>query len=239
MIDLHTHILYDSDQGPFEIEESIKMIKRAYNAGFDGLVLAPKFVLNTKFTKTRTENKYKLKELESYLDKEDLHIKLFLANELFCDLKMIKEIGQDTFTSINKSRYFLIETHHRQTALNDLKVFSVELMAQGYIPILTHPEQYACFQENPEQLLELKEKGFLTQLNLLSFIGVNGEMAEYTAKVLLENEAIDFLATEASCASAYDHAAESIDQIEGFVGAVELEKMLKINPAKIILNQNI
>ena len=239
MIDLHTHILYESDQGPFDIDESIQIIKRAYTVGFNGLVLAPKFVLKTNFTKTRTENKYKLKKLESYLEKEGLKIKLFLANEIFCDLEMISKIGQDFFTSINKSRYFLIETHHRKMSLNYLKIFSEELIAQHYVPILTHPEQYDCFQENPERLSELKESGLLTQLNLLSFIGENGEMAEYTAKVLLENQAIDFLATEASCSSAYDYAEESIDQMEGFIGSDKLERILKINPAKVILNQKI
>ncbi len=46
MIDMHNHILFDTDDGPKEIEESVRMIETAVEAGFDELMLTPHYFPN-------------------------------------------------------------------------------------------------------------------------------------------------------------------------------------------------
>ena len=44
MIDMHTHILPNIDDGSKNIEESIEMLKEAQEAGFTGLVSTSHFI---------------------------------------------------------------------------------------------------------------------------------------------------------------------------------------------------
>ena len=43
MIDIHCHLLYGVDDGPKEIEESVKMLKSASEQGVTDIVLTPHY----------------------------------------------------------------------------------------------------------------------------------------------------------------------------------------------------
>ena len=44
MIDFHSHIVYDVDDGSQTIENSIKILKRAEKAGFHSIILTPHYM---------------------------------------------------------------------------------------------------------------------------------------------------------------------------------------------------
>jgi tyrosine-protein phosphatase YwqE len=68
------------------------------------------------------------------------------------------------------------------------------MQMRGYKPLLAHPERYPYLRLNDYQ--EYKQAGCLFQLNILSLTGHYGSHAKETAEELLENNLIDFVATD-------------------------------------------
>jgi tyrosine-protein phosphatase YwqE len=69
-----------------------------------------------------------------------------------------------------------------------------EIQLKGYKPLLAHPERYPFLRLDEYQ--ELKEAGCLFQMNILSATGHYGSHAKINAELLIENQMIDFLATD-------------------------------------------
>ena len=44
MIDFHSHIIYDVDDGAETIEKSVKILEKAQEAGFESIVLTPHYM---------------------------------------------------------------------------------------------------------------------------------------------------------------------------------------------------
>lgn len=66
MIDLHCHLIYDTDDGANKIEDSIKIIKEAADAGFKKLCCTPHY-LSPQYVKTKQENNEKVRRfIENY-----------------------------------------------------------------------------------------------------------------------------------------------------------------------------
>ena len=66
MIDLHCHLIYDTDDGANKIGNSIKIIKEAADAGFKKLCCTPHY-LSPQYVKTKQENNEKVRRfIENY-----------------------------------------------------------------------------------------------------------------------------------------------------------------------------
>ena len=46
MIDLHSHILFDVDDGADNLENSIVLLKKAEKVGFESIILTPHYMEN-------------------------------------------------------------------------------------------------------------------------------------------------------------------------------------------------
>ena len=66
----------------------------------------------------------------------------------------------------------------------------------GNQPELAHPERYAYLSRNKELYDELRESGYLFQVNLLSLTGYYGKIVQELANHLLKNKYVDLLGTD-------------------------------------------
>ena len=92
-------------------------------------------------------------------------------------------------------KYILIETSFMVKPQILTKVF-FELKTQRFKPILAHPERYCYMWDSFSGYDELKDAGFLFQLNINSLSGVYSERAEKAARYLIKNRMIDFVGTD-------------------------------------------
>jgi protein-tyrosine phosphatase len=63
-------------------------------------------------------------------------------------------------------------------------------------PILAHPERYGYFKSIAD-FKDLKQRGFLLQLNILSLSGHYGDAARKMGEQLLLANMVDYIATDA------------------------------------------
>ena len=66
----------------------------------------------------------------------------------------------------------------------------------GYKPILAHPERYGFWQGSMEKYEEIKAKGVLLQLNLLSLTGHYSPEVKKIAERMVDAGLIDLVGTD-------------------------------------------
>ena len=102
--------------------------------------------------------------------------------------------------------------------LNDI-IFN--LITNGYIPILAHPERYQFLQNNFEEFKELKVRGCLFQINLLSTIGFYGKNILKLTDKLINKNMVDFVGSDI-------HNLRQIDMFRKKVQISNYKKLEKI-----------
>jgi protein-tyrosine phosphatase len=185
MIDVHSHILFDIDDGAKDIKESIAIIKKMKELGYEKIIVTPHYIDDTKYNSNNKKKMEDLKILQNNLLKENVNIDLYLGNEVFISPSIDEEIKKGEITTLNNSNYILIEIPLAHRYENDLDFF-FNLMNKGYHIILAHPERYVIFQENPKLIDEYLNIGILFQGNIGSMSGRYGTKAKKLFKKLLK-----------------------------------------------------
>ena len=194
MIDFHSHIIYDVDDGVELIEDSIRSLKAAENAGFKKIILTPHY-MEDYYDVQKDDIKRKVEILQKKCNEENINVELYQANEIYITNHIVQLLNENIISSINDSKYVLFELTMNDAPFNLLEVI-YSLIENNKIPIIAHPERYTYIQKEPNKLLELIEKGVLFQMNYGSIIGLYGKSAQKTAKLLLENNFIHFLGSD-------------------------------------------
>ncbi len=195
MNDIHSHLLYGIDDGSKSIEESISLLKDMEKHGIEELVLTPHYVENSKYNCNNKDKEKLYQILKKEAKKENINIKIYLGNEVFITPNMTKLLEKGEITTINNSKYILFEFPLRQIYNNTKEIIS-DLISNGYIPILAHPERYIEFQTHPEEVENYLKMGVLLQGNLTSLFGKYGKKSEKTLKYFLKKKWISFLGSD-------------------------------------------
>ena len=237
MVDIHTHVMANVDDGANSKQESINMLKEAEKAGFTDVVLTPHYIEDYFDSDLHTRN-FKLRVLQDFI-RTQVFINISLGAEVFVSEKMGKWIKEGKITTINNSRYLLFElpTNSKIVYLENI---IDEILNLGYTPILAHPERYKYVQKDTTFVEKLAKKGVLFQSNFGSIIGQYGKEAEETIKKLLKENRIQFLATDAHRDnSIYTHMDKILKKLERIVGKEILYNLTTVNPGKVLKNEEI
>ena len=195
MTDIHSHIIFNVDDGSYSIDESIALIKKLKSVGFNNLIMTPHYIEGSNFVCENDEKLEKLEILREKVKEENIDINLYLGNEIFISDYIIEGIKNNKIYTLNNSKYLLFEIpfHNQILGLTDI---IYEMKVAGYIPILAHPERYTYFQDNYHLVDELKKEGLLFQCNFSSILGGYGDRAKKLIKYMLKNKYVDYLGTD-------------------------------------------
>ena len=195
MTDVHSHILFDVDDGCSTLKESIELLKKMHDIGFNNIILTPHYIDGSEYNSKNNEKLSKLKELKEEIKKENIDINIYLGNEIFINNNIYELIKSKNIYTLNNTRYILVELPFHNQIVN-LEDIIYELKIKGLIPIIAHPERYTYFQKNYKEVDRLKEEGFLFQANYSSILGYYGKDAQKLLKYMLKKQYIDYLGTD-------------------------------------------
>ena len=183
MIDIHTHILPNVDDGSDSLETSIYLLKQEINEGITKVILTPHQNKKT-LDKDNLINKFnRFKE-----EVKDLNIEILLGSEIYYYEELKDDLKNGKILTINNSKYFLIEFSTR-TEFN-IKDIVYDYHILGYKPIVAHIERYDYL--SLEDYYEIS-KYALIQVNSKSFFEKDYKK---TCMLLLKNNLIDFIASD-------------------------------------------
>ena len=195
LTDIHSHLIYDIDDGTKTMEESIELIKLLHQVGFNNLIITPHYIEKSKYSANNNEKLKKFNELKKAVKKEKIDINLYLGNEVFINNNMLEDIKVGEIYTLNNSKYLLFELPLHNQILNVTDVI-YEIKLAGYIPVLAHPERYDYLYKKHSLIDSLKKEGILFQANFGSIIGLHGLKAKRLIKYLLKKDYIDFFGTD-------------------------------------------
>lgn len=238
MIDFHTHILPNIDDGSRSIDETFNLIKEAKEVGFEGIVLTSHYIENYYETDVPERDVW-VKAISENLQAKGIETNLYLANEIYISDNMMRLLEEGKASTINNSCYVLFELPLNAEPLNLYDVI-YSLQENKLIPILAHPERYSYVQKEPELVYDLIEKGCLMQSNYGSIIGQYGVKAEFIERKFLENNMIHFLGSDVHRQnSIYPKIPFALEKIREIVGEQKLEELTTINPKLVLANKKI
>ena len=236
MIDIHSHIIPNVDDGARSVEETFNILKEAQEAGFTDVILTSHFLLNYYETNAQELIFWKEK-LQEVLKKQGTKINLHSGMEIYITNQMEELLENKKILTLANSRYMLIELPLSSTVKNlDYVLYFLESISIK--PIIAHPERYKCVQENPELVEEYINKGALIQCNYASILGLYGDKAKKTVKKLLKNNLVDFLGSDCHKPNQiYLLVPEAIKKIKKLIGDSRFEKISNLNPQRILKNE--
>jgi protein-tyrosine phosphatase len=192
VVDIHSHILPEVDDGPKSVEISIAMCQMAAADGITHQVATPH--ANDRYHYDREYLKDLLADLQQKIGPTP-------QLSLGCDFHLSYDNLQDAYAHpdryvIEGTRYLLVEFSNFSIPQNTSDTF-LKLGDCGMTPIITHPERNPILRETPLRIMEWAEQGCVVQVTGSSLTGFWGERARRAAQWLLEHEAVHVLATDA------------------------------------------
>lgn len=235
MIDLHAHILTDTDDGASSFEESVALLYEARKAGFTGIVCTPHYMQGF-YEKDANYINNKMKELE--MDAKRIGIHLYQGNEIYGINEICKILKEKKIVSLNNSKYLLIEfSLNNEPIKNSVEIID-EIVKNGYIPIIAHPERYPYVQKDIKFIKDILKKGALLQANYASIDGYYGISAKKTVIKLLKSRMIQFLGSDVhDKRTIYVNIPQYIKKISKYLSENEIDELVYKNPIKVIHNE--
>lgn len=234
MIDFHSHILPNVDDGSTSMEETLKLIQEAKNAGFTKIISTSHYIEDYYECNEETR-----KELLNKIRASSLDIDLCLGNEIYLTSEIPQLIKEKKASTINNSKYVLFELPMNAKPFN-AKETVYRLIESGYTPVIAHPERYSYVQETPEYVEELANMGALFQANFGSVIGLYGKKAEKTVKKLLKEDLIHFLGSDVHRTDQiYTKVPKILKKLNKVISEEKIQELTEINPQKVLNNEEI
>jgi protein-tyrosine phosphatase len=175
-------------------------------------------------------------ELQSELDREEIPLVLTTGADVHIAPDLVEGLRGGRVPTLGASRYFLLEPP--QSIVPPRFADSVfDLVAAGYVPIITHPERLA-WPEGEYGLFErIVRQGAWMQLTGGSLLGQFGQRAQALAERMLEDGLVHILASDAHntdrrapvLSEAFEAAADRIGEEEAF-------HLVSTRPAGILRN---
>lgn len=187
MTDTHSHLLPGVDDGVQTEEESLKALQVLKMMGINCIWLTP-HVMDVMPANYKESFK---KAFTSLLSKKTKDIKIQLAAEYMIDANFYTHLEQGLLTY--SDRKVLVETSYAAPPFN-LEEMLYELNLEGYTPVIAHPERYNYMSDNFYH--QMKKKGYLFQMNLLSITGYYGRTAAKKTAYFLKKGYYDFVGSD-------------------------------------------
>lgn len=238
MIDIHSHILPNIDDGARSIEETFNLIKEAQKAGFEAIISTSHYMENYYETDV-PEREVWVKAICENLQTKNIETNLYLGNEIYFSDNIIELLEQRKASTINDTSYVLFELPLNAEPMNLYDVV-YEMLQYKLVPILAHPERYSYVQKDPDLIYDLIEKGVLMQANYGSIIGQYGEKAQIIVRKFFENNMVHFLGSDVHRPNTiYPKIPQILREIESIIGSEKLEELTTKNPKLLLNNKKI
>jgi protein-tyrosine phosphatase len=237
VIDIHSHILSEIDDGAATLDESLDMCRRSAADGITVMVATPHRHDGVHDTHEAAFLREKVEELNKLLDGVP---RIELGCELRFTHEVVKQVCSDkSAPTIAGGPYLLVEFPHAVIPLGSERAF-FELMSNDIRPIIAHPERNHMLIGEPERLFGLIEMGALGQADTGSFTGRFGKKVQETAEIMLENGLLHILASDChNTRSRLPGMSAAVASVGELVGSDFAKAMADDNPGAVVRGDRI
>ena len=199
MIDIHSHIVFNVDDGPKTLRESLELIGESYAQGVrvivstshrrKGMFEEPEEKIFANFNTVKEEAAKLYPDLE-----------LLFGGELYFTNSLLAKIEKKLVPSMANTRYYLVE-FSMTTPWREIHTALKSLLAIGVTPIIAHIERYNALEFDAKRVQELIDMGCYTQVNSshvlkTKLFGDKHKVFKKRARYFLEEELVHCVASD-------------------------------------------
>jgi tyrosine-protein phosphatase YwqE len=192
-IDMHSHLIPGIDDGAATLEESLVMIQRFKQMGYQKIITTP-HIKTGSYDNTSEIIKHGERKVKAALEQLNLEIEFEAAAEYFFDYSFIEKIENDDLLTFSNG-HILVEYSFIQPPMGDDDMF-FKLQMKGLKPILAHFERYVYWHGSIQKAEELRNRGVKIQINIGSIIGHYGPQIQKQAEKLLKANCVDLISSD-------------------------------------------
>ena len=199
MIDIHSHIVFDVDDGPKTIEDSRALLEESYRQGVRTIISTShrrKGMFETPEAKIE-ENFKQVQELAKELA-DDLTV--LYGAEIYYTSDILDKLEQGKIPRLADSQYALIE-FSMITPYKEIHTALSNVLRLGVTPVVAHIERYHCLENDEKKVRDLINMGCYTQINSSSVLkpklfGDTYKFMKKRAQFFLEKDLVHFVASD-------------------------------------------
>ncbi|MBZ2117186.1 capsular polysaccharide biosynthesis protein Cps4B [Streptococcus gordonii] len=199
MIDIHSHIVFDVDDGPKTIEDSRALLEESYRQGVRTIISTShrrKGMFETPEAKIE-ENFKQVQELAKEIA-DDLTV--LYGAEIYYTSDILDKLEQEKIPRLAGSQYALIE-FSMITPYKEIHTALSNVLRLGVTPVVAHIERYHCLENDEKKVRDLINMGCYTQINSSSVLkpklfGDTYKFMKKRAQFFLEKDLVHFVASD-------------------------------------------
>ena len=198
MIDLHCHLLPGIDDGSRSLEMSLEMARMAVDDGITMTACTPHIYPGLYMNDTAGILAAR-DALQRSLDDAGIPLKLTIGADVHLVPGLLQGLREGRVPCLHQTRYLLLEpSHHVAPPHFEDSVF--QLVAEGYVPVITHPERLTWVEDHYDVFANLVRQGAWMQVTAGALTGVFGARARYWGERFLGDGLTHIIATDAHSA---------------------------------------
>lgn len=236
MIDIHTHILPNTDDGAENMEIALSCLSKIQEVGVTDVFLTPHYIPG-EYDNTGEIIDRKCTELRKTAKENDINVNLHCGVEFYLTGTGQKETDFSGFR-LGNSDYVLVETAMHGFPVNLFEILYI-MVKKGYKPILAHPERYMDIMKDSTIAEDLIYRNVYLQANAGSFIGDYGKIVSRTAWEMLQKGFYHFIASDHHCNTNHYSLQVISNLFAEDYPEYPLDMLINENPARIIRNEKI
>jgi len=195
MIDLHTHLLWDWDDGPDDRAQTRAMCKMAEKDGTTAICLTPHLFRANRYGDDLDLLRRRMVEFDEEMRASGTGIEFHWGAEVYVHAEVVRAIEKYRFT-VDQTSYVFLEFAAEGVPVGAANMLA-QLMSKGFVPIISHPERNRGFAARPELLFEFVNMGCAAQVTAASLTGELGKETRTTAGLFMVNNLVHIIASDA------------------------------------------
>ena len=146
VIDIHSHIMPEIDDGARSVEEALEMAQIAVEDGIEYMVSTPHMFNGLSHNPEPFEILERVAALNEAVG--NIGLTILPGNEVHVSHEIAEQAKNNRVTKINQRNYMLVEFPQLTVPLGADQLF-YKLVLEGVRPILVHPERNSQIQSRP------------------------------------------------------------------------------------------
>jgi protein-tyrosine phosphatase len=195
MIDLHTHFLWDWDDGPDDLYQTRAMCRMAEKDGTTAICLTPHIFRMTRHDNDLGVLGQRMGEFDREMRSAGIGLEFHWGAEVFVHAEVVRAIEKYRFT-VDQTSYVFLEFDAEGVPVGASNMLA-QLLSKGFVPIISHPERNRGFAARPELLYDFVSMGCAAQVTAASLTGEMGKEVRATAGLFLMNNLVHVIASDA------------------------------------------
>lgn len=240
MIDIHSHILPDVDDGAKTLDEALDMLRMAVDQGVNTQILTPHIHFG-RYDNKKSQLQKAFLQFQDAVKTAKITINLRLAAELRIGPELMQLQQQDQIPWLGQhqgKKVFLLEFPRIDIPHGSDNLVRW-LLQKNIMPLIVHPERNKTFINQPQKLQAFIDLGCPLQLTASSVLGKFGQDVQQSAMKMLEQDHIFAIASD--CHNLRGRAPDlgtCVEYLKTYFDDQQIKNWVQHNPASLFDHQH-